>query len=532
MLESNDFSSYVVARLQDFFRPNDRWFRGLWDVGAVLSLRELLEAAEAASTGVLSEGSVSWLASDLKEALKTDAGVPRWAMQDLLSCFKHPVQFHDAHWHSLVDLTEEINEGYLNRCADAIEEAHRKGKPDSLRPERIARSVASHLLDTGFSPQFLAAWLEQQMRDGRVWSLLEILRELARLAQVPSIPYTVLILVSSGIRLSEVPDEWVQPAAAKKILRDAKLQHAALRYAGGWILEVRQRDAYSAAQDAFDEVDKRAARLLVGRDQRMTPLPTAYVFGEALPVVVPRDSIAQRVRIRSLERQKQLFSHQAASQIDAAIELLAQVDGSSAIAVAAGWAAIEALLAGPSGDKVFAADRLATLVTASFPRAELTALAGQQIRAGSPLAPALVAVRTNRERAQMVATEIAAGTLPAFSKWSDRAAVSRMQRLIPAARDGLNDIKGHVQRTLRRYYRQRNLVLHGGKTSPVALRACLRTGTPLLAAGVDRIAHAWFVNNISPLELAVRAQSRIDLASLPGRRITALLEGLPMTQTD
>jgi hypothetical protein len=105
-----------------------------------------------------------------------------------------------------------------------------------------------------------------------------------------------------------------------------------------------------------------------------------------------------------------------------------------------------------------------------------------------------------------------------------------MQRLFAASRDGLDDIKGHVKRALRRYYRQRNLVLHWGKTSSVALRACLRTGTPLLAAGVDRIAHAWFVNNIAPLDLAVRAQSRIDLASLPGRRITELLEGLSTTE--
>jgi hypothetical protein len=145
MLESNDFSNYVVARLQDFFRPNDRWFRGLWDVGAVLSLRELLEASEAASTGVLSEGSVSWLASDIKEALKSDAGVPRWAMQDLLSCFKHPLQYRDAHWHSLVDLTERDQRGLPEpvRRRDRGSAEERKVRLAAAGANRAIRCFAS-----------------------------------------------------------------------------------------------------------------------------------------------------------------------------------------------------------------------------------------------------------------------------------------------------------------------------------------------------------------------------------------------------
>ena len=172
-----------------------------------------------------------------------------------------------------------------------------------------------------------------------------------------------------------------------------------------------------------------------------------------------------------------------------------------------------------------AAERLAVLVAASFPRAELTTLAAQQIRTRTPLGAKLQALATNRERAQFVASELQAGTLPRFRSWSDRAAAERMKKLLDDPQDRLEDVAAHVHRAFRRYYRQRNLVLHGGNTNPVALRACLRTGTPLLAAGVDRIAHAWFVHSIQPIELATRAQSRIDLACLPGRRVTELLEG-------
>ncbi|HEY6845740.1 MAG TPA: hypothetical protein VI320_05960 [Terracidiphilus sp.] len=39
----------------------------------------------------------------------------------------------------------------------------------------------------------------------------------------------------------------------------------------------------------------------------------------------------------------------------------------------------------------------------------------------------------------------------------------------------LHDIEGHVTAPFRRRYRQRNLIIHGGKTDAVALNATLRT---------------------------------------------------------
>src|SRR5256885_2242709 len=109
MLESNDFGQYVVARLLDFFRPGDRWFRGLWDVGIVLSLHELLEGAEAAANGVLSDAAVAWLANDVRANVRRDPGVPKQLLHDLLECFKNTVQFRETAWHSLFDLSDEIN---------------------------------------------------------------------------------------------------------------------------------------------------------------------------------------------------------------------------------------------------------------------------------------------------------------------------------------------------------------------------------------------------------------------------------------
>lgn len=527
MLESKDFNHLVAARLRDFFEPGERWFRGLWDVGLVLSLTEILEATEAAAQGVLSPAAVQWLCDDVRSLLLTDTGVTGKSREAFERCLKTPApKFRDAHWYSLRDLTAEIQDAYLLSWAEAAEasEAGKANANKPLKPERMARAIAGHLLDVGFSQRFLSGWLKQQFSAPKIWSLPELIREFHRLAKLGPITFSVLVPVTAGLDQRDKPEEWVNAGKVKTLLAKAKIRHERLRYAGGWLVRVEQRDPYSAAQAAFDEVEKRAARLLVGRGQRMSAVGPAYVFGEPTPVTVHRTQTSHRVRVGSIERQQQLFV-QATTKVDAAFELLAQLDSSSAVAVAAGWAAVEALLA-QSEEKVVAAHRLATLVAASFPRAELTSLAADQMRRRTPVGAQLEQLLSNRERAGFLADEILAKREPAFETWSDRAALARIKRLLERPRDQMEDVLNHVHRAFRRYYRQRNLVLHWGNTNPVALRACLRTGTPLLTAGIDRIAHAWFVHGIDPVALAIRAKSRLDLADRPTRKLTEFLEGL------
>ncbi len=102
-----------------------------------------------------------------------------------------------------------------------------------------------------------------------------------------------------------------------------------------------------------------------------------------------------------------------------------------------------------------------------------------------------------------------------LSKWSDRATLQRMRRVLEQPTETLNDIRRYATFAFRRLYRQRNLVLHGGKTNAVALRACLRTAIPLIGAGIDRIAHAHYVEELPPLALAARAQ--VALRTIDGR---------------
>src|ERR1039458_4969533 len=94
---------------------------------------------------------------------------------------------------------------------------------------------------------------------------------------------------------------------------------------------------------------------------------------------------------------------------------------------------------------------------------------------------------------------------------SDRAAHLRMQKLLHSPSKVLSDIQTHLADAFYRLYRQRNLILHGGKTNSVALGGSLRTASKLVGAGMDRIAHAWYVRNMRPIELAARSKSAILL---------------------
>ena len=70
----------------------------------------------------------------------------------------------------------------------------------------------------------------------------------------------------------------------------------------------------------------------------------------------------------------------------------------------------------------------------------------------------------------------------------------------------------------RRFYRQRNLFVHWGKTDAVAWNATLRTAAPFAGAGMDRIAHGWLVDGMTPTELAARARLGIDVVGTTGAK--------------
>jgi hypothetical protein len=93
----------------------------------------------------------------------------------------------------------------------------------------------------------------------------------------------------------------------------------------------------------------------------------------------------REVDVLALTREDSLFVSSQVGVVDAALELLAPLqDGPVASAIAGGWAAIESSLVDPvDRGNVVAADRLASIVAGSWPRAELTRLGHTHVRNGN-----------------------------------------------------------------------------------------------------------------------------------------------------
>jgi hypothetical protein len=227
------------------------------------------------------------------------------------------------------------------------------------------------------------------------------------------------------------------------------------------------------------------------------------------------------------------------SLIDDVLELAAPVNqGALGPAVAGAWAAVESLLSHPDdpqeeerSGKAVAADRLAAIIACSWPRAELTVLAHRHVPVQPDvLAETLGKCTSNLERARAVAVAIRSGTgLPDVSrsraKYSDKAALDRMVKLLSDPRKELAAAVITFKVALRRLYRTRNIVLHGGSTKGVALQATLRTAAPLVGAGLDRLVHAALVENLHPLDLAARAELALQLVDgETGLSVVELLE--------
>jgi len=511
MIAVNPYDQRVTAILLDFFGSRTPWQRRLWAVGLTLGLREVLEGCEAFQRGVLSERSLKDLCHTVEVTSGQDPGVGSAEQRRLLQeTLRHPPRPEGADFRLLQQVLEGIERTYLERWSKAITD------PDA-RPqeERAARAIATHLLDSGFSSAYLHRWWSYRIQhEPSSRTLAELLEDAHDLVSNPPKRFEILVaFVAAPRSRADMPSEWLTAPRVSDWLRQNNHDSTGIRQGGGMLLNVTARDPWAAIDESLERVERLVARISVGTRSQLQVHQHAWIRGEDKPFNLRRNR--RGVEIHALDRENSLYIQTADDGIDAALELIEPLDrGSPGTAVSGGWAAIEALLLGPGdgGDRGVAGDRLASLVACSFPRAELTTLAyAHQLAATDPLAASLTAAPTNRDRAALVAEAILARIPLQLPADSHRLAEQRLQNLLTRPRTVLLDIEQHAKRALRRLYRQRNLVLHWGRMNAVGLRAALRTAAPLVGAGMDRIAHAWFTANTNPLELAARARLRLDL---------------------
>jgi hypothetical protein len=510
-----DSTALALARLSDFFDVGVGWQRRLWDCGLVLGLRELSAAVEWVEHKSLSSGALRWLACDLERLQGPDQGAgDKVLKQHLQRALRSPLRAGNAHHRMLREVIDTVDEGYLRRWEQA---AANSVKPPS--PERFARAVGAHLLDAGFSQTFLHSWV----RKLSAADLTDIAAEAHTLlkTQLPR-PFEVLVpfgAVSNAEQNRESNSAWRPTRAVNAWLKENGTSVDG-RIAGGFLYEVVARDWNSAAEEVREIVDRLQARATYSR--RLTKLEDLNVLvvrgrQEPFPLQRPR----RGAYALSLVREQRLYAVQERTPFDNALELAAPMnDGSIATAISGGWSAIEALLLqgddeSDEGRGVLAADRMAALTTCSWPRAELTTLS----YAHSPSVPDKLALEmagikgasANRERARAVTRWISSGHRLALNDVSDLASEERMRVLLSSPHHNLSEVRRHMVSAMRRLYRHRNLVMHGGATHLETLSMTLRTVAPLVGAGLDRIAHAVIVQKSEPLDLATKAELHLSL---------------------
>ncbi|MBE3014744.1 integrase [Microbispora sp. NEAU-D428] len=518
----SSYSRHVTTRLLDFTRQGAPWPIRLWDVGSFLALEELYEAGVWVDRRVLSQPAVDWQRHALERLLGDDpalgSSVYRRELREVLQTTLTLASDGRRKLRHLIDVGRP---GYLGRwssCAAAQEPP---------RAERVARAVAAHLLDSGHSLAGVQRWL----RSGHLsLSATDLIAEASALLARPPRQWRVVVPFRSLSRHEELAGwlpNWLTAEQTRPLMAGASAERHR-EVVGGLSYSVEARDAERAVEIVSDLVERLQARARFTAAGAVVPLGEAYIGGEdrSFPLLLPSRgaqvlSLAAERQLYVVGQDVQRFGEQARSTVDEALEIASALNqGPLAPAIAGGWAALESLLTEARDpderEKVVAASRAAALVACSWPRAELTALS-YRVREvpGDALPGKLSACASNRERSTLIAAELECRDgLPLVRSWrtgSDVASVFRMKALLADRRRVLERVRGYLEVSLRRLYRCRNIVLHGGSTGGVALPATLRVTAPLVGAALDRIAHSHLVAEVPPLALASRAETALRM---------------------
>ena len=480
-------TSLVHARLGEFFAHRSPWHRRLWSVGTVLAIQEVIEYAEACLNGAMAntEG-LKYVTATAKREVERDPGaaplkteiVSCLGQLDVASSSKIPLAVRDE----LDQLVRRLEPEYLgNWCTAATEPP----------VEFAARALASHLLDLGFSPDHLHRW---NAAVGPGIANLDVLTETARemVTRMPPRTYDVFVPCAAPYSKPASPTgrvRWLDGQAAATWIRTELPNDEQRRHSGGFLLTIQSRDPWSAIEEARVTIARADARVKVSTPSEDTIRLNGWarVAGDKRCYRIrPRP---RQVEIGSLARQNAVyrFDDGLPAATDDVLELASYMESPSAgAAVTGGWSAVEALLIRPGeGRHHTAADRLATLIACSLPRAELTPLAYRhQENSNDALAGALACAPTNFEKIQLVEDHLRSRNTLNLTADADIAAQNRVIAIIQSPTDELSRIQTYVTESLRRLYSQRNTIAHGGFLRSAALGATTRTALSLVGAGL------------------------------------------------
>lgn len=401
-------SQLVLARMKELVDNQTSWHRALWQVGTTVAICEVAEAATATWAGSITspEALRDVQASSSRQVLR-DAGLGPLAVREQYKTAINalpPKQSATSPADRAVveQLAERGRSEYLLRWADHV----RRGELVADEIEVAARLATAHLLDEGFHKSHIHGWLTNTSSDEALEEVLtnghEMLRSGLRqfdlLLPVTKVDPKVAPSLSEQALDPEAYGSAFDSTTNGSSFARERTVAATLR------LSFDARDPYSAVAMAVAWMQRLEDRVSVGLGR------SGITFGERIVDTTTRKvrefrGEARALNLPSVQRNGRYLatasSSSAQARIDDALGMLAaNQHRSTPTGIASIWAALEALLGLPGAKGVEAADRLADIVTCSFPRAEVTELARRWERhGGDALAAQLSAMTTTSEKA-------------------------------------------------------------------------------------------------------------------------------------
>ena len=324
----NEYDVHTGARLLDFLDSRSPWNCRLWNVGLSLMLREVLEAAEAVSSGILSKPSLSFLANVAQKTVGIDPGAGSEEEKKVLQrALKPEVRLDSLKYHIIRQQESKLRTEYLARWAEAL----RCRRPPDV--EQTARAVASHLLDVGYSSDFLHRWWKYRLKhEPGTRSLADIVDDAQQLGLRPERSFDVMVPVSRGIRLTgpaKAPSEWRSSVEVAAWFSTEKSEVTEIRHNGGFLFRVPALDPAAAVARVAELLDQLGARVAIGTRRDLSLLGRAWIKGVATPYRLDRTK--RGVWVEALEREDQLYDAYSSGGIHAAIELLSHLQSARAL---------------------------------------------------------------------------------------------------------------------------------------------------------------------------------------------------------
>lgn len=282
----NHYEQLVCARILDFLSSKTHWNRGLWNVGTILALQEVLEASEAQRNGHLSEKTIRAATTTAIRVSEQDPGFgtdqERATLVGLLKSNGEPrddLLYEGLEYEAIAELLQQATAIYLQNWSRVL------GARQQLPlPERTARAIAAHMLDAGFHSDFLHRWWTRQIRrdEQSVRSLSQVLQEASALVISPVNEYAVLVAFPSPLIPPQgllPPQSWRNATEVAEWLANNTIETDTVRQQGGLLLTVSAREPESAVQVAAELVETFYARVLLSLRKEIKPLPFAWVAG-------------------------------------------------------------------------------------------------------------------------------------------------------------------------------------------------------------------------------------------------------------